>query len=756
MLGDGNAIVVGNAIIALSEISILTGENLIKIKSKSLQKILVALNECSEWGQAYILDAITNYKPKNTTRAEEVIECVLLRLTHANPAVAMSAIKVILKYIDWIESVEKVRGYCKKLGNSLVSIMNSGFEIQYLLLRAMHAIIQKRRNILDKDFKCFYIKFFDPIYVKLEKLDILYKLADSTNYEPIVKEFKTYAMTEFDLDLVQRAIKYLGMIGYKFPSSKDLCINSLKDIFKYNQDFTVNQGIIVMREFLRRYNDKKAKELLTGLCDIIKLITVPESKAALLYIVGEYNLEIKTSTEILQSYVDNFNDYNERVKVQILNATIKNYVNKPEETEELAKIILQKCGEESENPDVRDRAFIYWRLLEKDPDAARDMILGEKPAFEFKDEEELNPALVDDIIENLTNISAVYHKKAQSMIRKEEMIVEEGKEEENNTNGVKIIEQKVNKADFDLLGLGDYYSNSNDKFTEKPTSTVIIDIFGDSSNKKNKDVDKNITDLEFNSDSSDNLTIFNESNGVSIPKPIQVFKATDKGVSGTSGLVIHALFHRENTKIMLGLNIKNNTNIEANNFDLIISSNSFGLVSNFQPEINSFFVNPESNKNLIINLEISNENNNKLPPTSPCNIGILLKNNIDDFKFNVPFYVNVLFTEGGKMNNQTFVEFLKQNISNKASFNFTQTVAEEKLYKLLERNNVFAVAKNNKTEPPLHYFSSNVAGLIPVIFEVSFKSKILLKSDSFNINIITNVVQVVPLIKEFLDLIITS
>ena len=56
---------------------------------------------------------------------------------------------------------------------------------------------------------------------------------------------------------------------------------------------------------------------------------------------------------------------------------------KPDECEELVKTVLQKGGEESENPDVRDRAYLYWRLLESDPDCAKEMVMSEKQAFEF-------------------------------------------------------------------------------------------------------------------------------------------------------------------------------------------------------------------------------------------------------------------------------------------------------------------------------------------------------------------------------------
>ena len=182
-LKDENAIVVANAMSALSEISTLSGVNQLKIKSKNLPHILDSIAKASEWGQVQILDALILYNPKKSSHAEEVIEAVIPRLSHVNQSVVMSAIKVILKFMDLIDDIHKVKNYCKKLTNSIMSILLSYPEIQYVLLRALHAIVVKRPMLLDKEFKYFYIQYNDPIYIKLEKADILYKLCDKKNYE---------------------------------------------------------------------------------------------------------------------------------------------------------------------------------------------------------------------------------------------------------------------------------------------------------------------------------------------------------------------------------------------------------------------------------------------------------------------------------------------------------------------------------------------------------------------------------------------
>ena len=453
MLDDGNATVLSSAIAALSEISLLSGVEYLKLNSKILKKILMALNDANEWGQIYILDALMNYKKTKAQKSEMIIEAVVPLFNHINPAVIMSAIKVVLKFLDFIEDEKKVQNYSKKLSLCLISLMDSVPEMRYLLLRAMHCIIQKRHYLFDKDFKSFFIKAYEPIYVKFEKLDILYKLCDNSNYEMILNELSSYSVLEYDMELVQKAIKYIGLIGYKFENSMNICVDNLQHIFQYNQDFTIDQGVIVMRDLLRKYeNEEKPKQLLKIIDEkFLEKIRLPESKKAILYIIGEYCKKIKKSTEYIKIFFNDFSSVNEIVQVQILNAGVKNFLKKSNDkkAEELASNILQKCVEESVNADVRDRGYFYWRLLGADPDLAKEMICCEKISFDTLDDQPMEQDLCEDILQNITNMSCIYHMKSSDIIKKEDLLLEE--ETTNTTNEdsdkekEKVIEIKKEK-----------------------------------------------------------------------------------------------------------------------------------------------------------------------------------------------------------------------------------------------------------------------------------------------------------------------
>ena len=485
MLDDGNATVLSSAIAALSEISLLSGVEYLKINSKILKKMLMALNDANEWGQIYILDSLMTYKKTKAHKSEMIIEAVVPLFNHINPAVIMSAIKVVLKFLDYIEDEKKVQNYSKKLSLCLISLMDSVPEMRYLLLRAMHCIIQKRHYLFDKDFKSFFIKAYEPIYVKFEKLDILYKLCDNSNYEMILNELSSYSVLEYDMALVQKAIKYIGLIGYKFENSMNICVDNLQHIFQYNQDFTIDQGVIIMRDLLRKYEkEEKPKELLKIIDEkFIEKIRLPESKKAILYIIGEYCKKIKKSTDYINFFFNDFSSANEIVQVQILNAGIKNFLKKSNDkkAEELATKILQKCVEESINADVRDRGYFYWRLLETDPDLAKEMICCEKISFDTLEDQPMEQDLCEDVLQNITNMSCIYHVKNSDLIKKEDLLLEDEttitttEESEKEKEKVKIKEIKEEKEKEDDNEEEDEKEEKNKKKKKKKKAKINKD-----------------------------------------------------------------------------------------------------------------------------------------------------------------------------------------------------------------------------------------------------------------------------------------
>ncbi len=100
-----------------------------------------ALNESNEWGQIYILEAISTHDPKNTEEAEQICERIMPRLAHSNPAVLLSSIKVLLKNIDYIKEDTQRNQVIKKLSAPLISLFACEPELQYVALRNISFIL---------------------------------------------------------------------------------------------------------------------------------------------------------------------------------------------------------------------------------------------------------------------------------------------------------------------------------------------------------------------------------------------------------------------------------------------------------------------------------------------------------------------------------------------------------------------------------------------------------------------------------------
>jgi AP-1 complex subunit beta-1 len=57
---------------------------------------------------------------------------------------------------------------------------------------------------------------------------------------------------------------------------------------------------------------------------------------------------------------------------------VKLYLKRPADTKDMMENVLSMATEDSDDPDLRDRGYVYWRLLSTDPEAAKAVVLGEK------------------------------------------------------------------------------------------------------------------------------------------------------------------------------------------------------------------------------------------------------------------------------------------------------------------------------------------------------------------------------------------
>ena len=99
-------------------------------------------------------------------------------------------------------------------------------------------IIQKRPTILEREVKVFFCKYDDPIYVKMEKLEIIVKLADARNIDSILHELKEYS-SEVDIDFVKRSVRAIGRCAVKLDRAVERCVTCLLDLIHMKVNYVV-------------------------------------------------------------------------------------------------------------------------------------------------------------------------------------------------------------------------------------------------------------------------------------------------------------------------------------------------------------------------------------------------------------------------------------------------------------------------------------------------------------------------------------
>lgn len=119
MIGDPNPMVVANSVTALSEINHSAPETgALKVTPNTLRKMLMALNECTEWGRVTILSTLAEYRAADVKESEHICERVAPQFQHVNASVVLAAVKVVFLHMKYV-GPELGKTYLKKMAPPL-------------------------------------------------------------------------------------------------------------------------------------------------------------------------------------------------------------------------------------------------------------------------------------------------------------------------------------------------------------------------------------------------------------------------------------------------------------------------------------------------------------------------------------------------------------------------------------------------------------------------------------------------------------
>lgn len=151
--------------------------------------------------------------------------------------------------------------------------------------------------------RVFFCKYNDPPYLKLQKLEIMVRIANDKNVDQLLAELKEYAM-EVDMDFVRRAVKAIGQVAIKIENATEKCVNTLMDLINTKVNYVVQEAIVVIKDIFRKYPGYEG--IIPTLCQCIDELDEPNARGSLIWIVGEYAEKISNAGDILAGFVDGF------------------------------------------------------------------------------------------------------------------------------------------------------------------------------------------------------------------------------------------------------------------------------------------------------------------------------------------------------------------------------------------------------------------------------------------------------------------
>jgi len=602
----------------------------------------------------------------------------------------------------------------------LVTLLSKEPEIQYVALRNINLIVQKRPEILQYEMKVFFCKYNDPIYVKMEKLEIMIMLAAERNIEQVLMEFKEYA-TEVDVEFVRKSVRAIGRCAIKLEKAAERCIQVLLDLIQTKVNYVVQEAIVVIKDIFRKYPNRY-ESIIATLCANLESLDEPEAKASMIWIIGEYAERIDNADELLASFLENFKDENTQVQLQLLTAVVKLFLKRPKDTQEMVQTVLNLATQESDNPDLRDRGFIYWRLLSTDPEAAKSVVLAEKPLI-ADTTAHLDENLLNELIPHISTLASVYHKPPESFVTKLKGLAKGSR--------LRVKEEEEEESEYDTAE-GDDSSSAPARAASahsqqaKPAAGNLLDFdLGDIGGALPTSGGGGGLMGAAPVGGAHDLGLFDLSmpgaGAASVPVIVQkqIVLPADQG----RGMQISAAFTRREGRLLLDLAITNFTPSPMGNFVIQFDKNTFGIA-------------PAGTTIPINVLHQGQTGEASLPLASTAFVGgapsavirMAVKNSLSNdiyfFQTNLPFYT--LFTESGQLERSAYLSMWKSipdanERSKDMALNAMGPMDLDYSVRKLTSKNLFEIARRKVNDQDVVYLSAKTENSVYILVELTFK-----------------------------------
>ena len=369
MIRDPDPLVVANSLCSLEEI--LRDEGGVVINKNMAHYLLNRVGMLTDWGLVVVLEKLQKYQPNSEEEALDIMNLVDNCLKHNNSAVVMNAIHFFLVLIRNLPHLRS-EVFSRAKGQVLHCLSAGNPELTYMLLCFVESVIDDNKVIFQENFRTFFCKYNEPLYVKKKKIEMLPCLATLENMSEMLEEISMYC-SDVTPTLSKYAITAVGQIASEMPQFHASCVKKLVKLIEMDIDY-VTSNVLQVLKCLDFSENGSLEEILPHIPKCVDIVTSEEGKSSIWWFIGEYGEQVDEAPYMMESFVENdAEEASVSVRLQLMTAAMKLFFKRPGETQDVLGRVLELCASGNDF-DVRDRALWYYNLLQTDVQLAQTIV----------------------------------------------------------------------------------------------------------------------------------------------------------------------------------------------------------------------------------------------------------------------------------------------------------------------------------------------------------------------------------------------
>ncbi|CAK9038217.1 unnamed protein product [Durusdinium trenchii] len=399
------------------------------------------------------------------------------------------------------------------------------------------------------------------------------------------------------------------------------------------------------------------------------------------------------------------------VQNQILTATVKMFLKCPQSSKQLVGRVLKLCTDESTNPDLRDRGYMYWRMLGKSPEMAKQVVLCERPTIS-ENPFAFQPRVLDRLVANISTLASVYHQVPEAFCdtnrRHGATVNDELEGEEDYAETLERVQEEIQQTAGKT-----YEEESGDEESEESGSSSGSEATGRAPSSPT-------------GRGGTTAPAGGSANAGAPPPPLrplaQVLSEQTRGQQGKTGLrVAAAVVRGQGGAVGMQLMVGNFSPQGMSGWAVQMNKNPFGLAPAGPLQLKE--VPPNGTGKALLPLT-PNQLLSGAAPSMPLYLEVAIKTNVDVFYLNVGYDLSAVLVDSGPMPKDAFQRLWQAAPADKKAMcqgAFGQKVSAQMVSTRMQQYYCFLVAQTQAQDMDLLYFNCSTSNKLNVYCELSLQ-----------------------------------